>query len=68
MMRVAWAPVLKRGAELVGSYDTGVTLRQLFYRLIAENAIPNLQSYYRRLHTPKSCRLRARRGKNSDAK
>ena len=32
-MRVRWAPVLARAAEIVSSYETGVTLRQLFYQL-----------------------------------
>ena len=35
--------------EIVLSYDIGVTLRQLFYRLVAYAILPNLQSYYRRL-------------------
>ena len=48
-MRISWKPVLERGAEIVESYDTGVTLRQLFYRLVVEQELPNLQSYYRRL-------------------
>jgi hypothetical protein len=44
-----WAPVVERGAEIVGSYDTGVTLRQLFYRLVAGQVLPNVRSYYKRL-------------------
>jgi len=47
--RVAWAPVLEDAAAIVESYDTGVTLRQLHYRLVAALLLPNLQSYYRRL-------------------
>jgi hypothetical protein len=47
--RIAWAPVLKRAVEIVGSYETSVTLRQLFYRLVAGNYLPNLRSYYQRL-------------------
>src|SRR5262245_35775583 len=47
--RIAWAPVLKRAVEIVGSYETSVTLRQLFYRLVAINLLPNLRTYYQRL-------------------
>jgi hypothetical protein len=47
--RVQWGPVLNRAAEIVNGYATGVTLRQLFYRLVAEQRLPNLQSYYNRL-------------------
>jgi hypothetical protein len=47
--RIPWAPVLARAVSIVRGYDTGVTLRQLFYRLIAEQILPNIQSYYRRL-------------------
>jgi hypothetical protein len=53
--RVAWAPVLDHAVGIVGGYDTGVTLRQLFYRLASDGSLPNLQTYYRRLseHTAK---------------
>jgi hypothetical protein len=47
--RLSWPPVLALAAEIVRSYDTGVTLRQLFYRLVAAAIVPNLNSYYRRL-------------------
>jgi hypothetical protein len=47
--RVRWRDILEQGRALVESYDTGVTLRQLFYRLVAALLLPNLQSYYRRL-------------------
>jgi hypothetical protein len=47
--RYEWAPVLDVGRAVVESYDTGVTLRQLFYRLVAGHHLPNVQSYYRRL-------------------
>jgi hypothetical protein len=47
--RVKWVPVLGEGREIVESYDTSVTLRQLFYRLVSKQLIPNTQSYYRRL-------------------
>lgn len=48
--RVDWQRVvLPHAADIVNSYDTGVTLRQLFYRLVADGTLPNLQTYYRRL-------------------
>jgi hypothetical protein len=39
-----WSVILERGVEIVDSYDTLVTLRQLFYRLVAAMLIPNLKS------------------------
>jgi hypothetical protein len=49
-MRLDWQNViLPHAADIVNSYDTGVTLRQLFYRLVADGTLPNLQTYYRRL-------------------
>jgi hypothetical protein len=58
MTRVSWVPVLNEARTIVESYDTQVTLRQLFYRLVATQLIPNLQSYYRRLsaHTARGRR------------
>jgi hypothetical protein len=47
--RVDWKTVLVHAAEIVVSYDTLVTLRQLFYRLVADLTLPNLKSYYQRL-------------------
>ncbi len=44
--RVAWPAVVDRARAIVASYDTGVTLRQLFYRLVSEQLIPNNQSAY----------------------
>lgn len=43
---IRWPAVVVRAAEIVRSYDTSVTLRQLFYRLVAEQLIPNTQSAY----------------------
>jgi hypothetical protein len=41
-----WNAILVRAAEIVKSYNTGVTLRQLYYRLVSEGLIPNrVQSY-----------------------
>ena len=47
--RLDWPTILERAAEIVNSYDTGVTLRQLFYRLVAAQVLPNAQTVYRRL-------------------
>jgi hypothetical protein len=41
--------IIERAAEIVLSYDTSVTLRQLFYRLVSEQAIPNTTTAYKRL-------------------
>lgn len=47
--RIDWQSVLRRAKQIVESYDTGVTLRQLFYRLVSEELIPNKQSTYNSL-------------------
>ena len=47
--RIAWAPVIERAAAIVRSYRTAVTLRQVFYRLVSEEAIPNTENAYKRL-------------------
>lgn len=47
--RTNWPSVLDRARTIIGGYDTGVTLRQLFYRLVADGTLPNLQTHYRRL-------------------
>ena len=44
--RLGWSSILVRAAEIVGSYDTGVTLRQLFYRLVAAEILPNTRVAY----------------------
>jgi hypothetical protein len=50
MARLDWQRViLPHAKEIVESYDTGVTLRQLFYRLVSDGTLPNLQNFYRRL-------------------
>lgn len=50
--------VLAHAAAIVRSYDTSVTLRQLFYRLVADQTLPNTRSYYQSLS---SCTAEARR-------
>ena len=47
--QVRWADVLDHGAGIAESYDEPPTLRQLFYRLVADGTLPNTQNYYRRL-------------------
>ncbi len=57
-MRVRWTPIIEEAAGIVHGYASAVTLRQLFYRLIARGLIPNLRSYYSRLseHTAEARR------------
>lgn len=47
--RLEWPQIITRAAEIVRSYDTGVTLRQLHYRLVSEQRYPNTQTCYKRL-------------------
>jgi hypothetical protein len=50
MTRISnWPEIIEQAAGIVGSYSTGVTLRQLFYRLVSAQVIPNSQSAYKRL-------------------
>ena len=49
MITIRWQPILEQAAAIVNSYDTGVTLRQLFYRLVAAELLPNTQTAYRTL-------------------
>jgi hypothetical protein len=49
MSRKSWTPIIERAANIVYEYDTAVTLRQVFYRLVAEGLIPNTESAYKRL-------------------
>jgi hypothetical protein len=47
--RIEWPVIIERAAGIVRSYSTGVTLRQLFYRLVSAQLIPNSQTAYKRL-------------------
>ena len=47
--RTDWKALLPRAAEIVRGYDTGVLLRQLFYRLVADHSLPNTKSAYKGL-------------------
>lgn len=46
---INWPHVLEVAVRIVESYDTGVTLRQLFYRLVSMELIPNKQTAYNSL-------------------
>jgi hypothetical protein len=47
--RIEWPAIIERAAAIVRSYDTSVTLRQLFYRLVSEQLLPNSQTAYKGL-------------------
>jgi hypothetical protein len=47
--RVRWGHVLDAAREIVAEYDTRMTVRQLFYRLVAGQHLPNTPGYYRGL-------------------
>jgi hypothetical protein len=47
--RPDWPALLQRAAEIVNGYDTQVTLRQLFYRLVAAELLPNTTNAYKAL-------------------
>jgi hypothetical protein len=47
--RTAWPEVIDRARDIVLSYSTSVTLRQLFYRLVAASVIENTTAAYKRL-------------------
>ena len=56
--RLDWPAIVRRAAEIVRGDDTGVTLRQLFYRLVAVEMLPNPTTAYK---TPSSRTAEARR-------
>lgn len=47
--RPDWPSLLTQAAAIVESYDTLVTLRQLFYRLVAAQLLPNTTNAYKSL-------------------
>lgn len=47
--RIRWRDVLDTARSIVGEYDTLVTLRQLFYRLVATIVLPNTLTAYKSL-------------------
>jgi hypothetical protein len=44
--RLGWQTILATAVAIVNGYDTGVTLRQLFYRLVAAELLPNTRVAY----------------------
>lgn len=48
-MARSWDFILGQAADIVNSYDTRVTLRQLFYRLVANHTLRNTRSEYGQL-------------------
>jgi hypothetical protein len=44
-----WEPIMLKAKQIVQSYDTKVTLRQLFYQLVARQLIENEQKRYKYL-------------------
>ena len=57
---MSWQPVIEQAADIVAEYDTLVTLRQLFYRLVAAELLPNTDYAYR--HLSKLTAVGRRRG------
>jgi len=49
MSLIPWPDVISQAREIVAGYDTSVTLRQLFYRLVSAQMIPNTQQTYKGL-------------------
>ncbi|MGI8868765.1 MAG: hypothetical protein ACR2F6_07930, partial [Mycobacteriales bacterium] len=49
MSRQGWSRIVNRAREIVDGYDSLVTLRQLFYRLVAEMLLANTVSNYKQL-------------------
>lgn len=47
--RLDWKAIVQESARIVSSYSTGVTLRQLFYRLVSAHILPNSQNAYKGL-------------------
>jgi hypothetical protein len=46
MANLRWGPIIAEAARIVESYDTAVSLRQLFYQLVSRQLIPNMGSKY----------------------
>jgi hypothetical protein len=49
MTHLNWQPIVERAAEMAASQSTPVTLRRLFYELVAEGIVPNTPSAYETL-------------------
>lgn len=57
---VDWAALLEQAGAIVTSYDTLVTLRQLFYRLVSVSLLPNTTNAYKALSKHTAAARRAR--------
>lgn len=44
-MSLTWKTILPHAAAIVNSYDTPITLRQLFYRLVSDGTITGCASF-----------------------
>lgn len=49
MSRLHWPAIVDQAAGIVSEYNTPVTLRQLFYRLVAARVLPNTDTSYKTL-------------------
>lgn len=49
MARRDWHAILEHAAGVVSSYDERITLRQLYYRLVADGTLANVDSSYKGL-------------------
>ncbi|WP_395367032.1 hypothetical protein ACHGLA_36455 [Streptomyces sp. YH02] len=47
--RIRWQGIIDRARDIVDSYDDGVTVRQVMYRLVSAGLLPNTAPTYRRL-------------------
>lgn len=47
--RLSWPPILDEARRIVAEYEQRITLRQLFYRLVSAELIPNTDSAVTRL-------------------
>lgn len=54
-----WTTILKKAAAIVRSYDTAVTLRQLFYRLVSALILTNTRADYSTLSSRTAAARRA---------
>ena len=57
--RLAWPEIVHQAAAIVRGYTTAVTLRQVFYRLVAAGTIPNRRTAYNRLSSLTAAARRA---------
>ena len=59
MSRIDWGTVVEGAGSVAGEYDTPVTLRQLFYRLVAAAELPNTLTAYKGLSRETAAARRA---------